>query len=362
MEDNNILSNNNSKFSNAEIMQFINNDDPIDLLEIQANKLLKDIKRIIGIELDYTKEQKIDSNFISSLKKMIIINNNQISEEYLNELSFVYFAQYNNTIDIYYKLKRLYNKIYYFMLDENLYNNIIDTKQDDWTKCSESQLEALETAYKNGIYNELMSILRINPTISFGDVNLNMLLDKEKFLSMINDFGKEVIANSNMVAILKASLDQNINFSKQLVNINPNFSFVSDIVFYSGLLNYLNINEVAFLPKKFIYHLSYLKEVKCYESHVFENYIKLIKADPKFTFIEEVDEEYTYRKLVDYYYITGDIYAKFSLEERQKLIELYNGWYNKGTYSRRQYLGFLKKVTKKYKDSKVRTLIKNKNN
>ena len=36
---------------------------------------------------------------------MIVINNNNISDEYLTELSYVYFAAYNNTLDIYYQLK-----------------------------------------------------------------------------------------------------------------------------------------------------------------------------------------------------------------------------------------------------------------
>lgn len=360
MENKDIILNNNSKFNDEEIMQFIINDDPIDLLEIQANKLLKDIKRIIGIELDANKEQKIDDSFITSLKKMIIINNNQISDEYLTELSFVYFAQYNNTIDIYYKLKGLYDKIYYFMLDENLYNKVY-AKEDDWTQFTKFQLEALEKAYKNGIYNELMSILRINSKIYFGHVNLDYLLEKERFLNLINTFGKQVIANSNMETIVKASLDQNINFSKQLVSINPNFSFISDIIFDSSLLDYLDINEIAFLPKEFINHLDYLKKINA-DSYILENYIKLIKVEPKFTFIKEGYEERTYRLMLEYYngigVITGDIYAKFSLDDRQKFIEVFNGWFYEETCSREQLRKFIKKLNKKYREPKPKALIK----
>lgn len=355
MEDNNILSNNNSKFSNAEVMQFINNDDPIDLLEIQANKLLKDIKRIIGIELDSTKEQKIDSNFILSLKKMIIINNNQISDEYLNELSFVYFAQYNNTIDIYYKLKGLYDKIYYFMLDENLYNNIIDTKKDDWTQYSEDQLGTLETAYKNGIYNELISILRINPTIAFGDVNINILLKKETFLDLINTFGKEVIAYSNILYLLAANDEKYREFSKKLVSANPNIKIQDENIFNKLVKKVFTEEQIAFFTSENFKSINlifakYNGEETCLELLKYYSYLILWKHD----YLIDKDECELLYYFVYHVYMSPKQYATLTDDERQNLIDLhkrYNSyWFDESPsmIDRHRLNKGIKKLIKQY--------------
>lgn len=346
-----------------DLLNLIDNNDPIDLISIQANKLLKDIKRMIGIKFNDERANKIDNNFITSLKKMIVICNNQISSEYLTELSYVYYATYNNTLDIYYSAKEKSEVIYYFMLNED-FNNSINVKEEyNWNEYDESTLKMLDIAYKNGIFNEIMNILKINPKFTVMPFRYESILEKKFFNEFIETFGIEGLAKGNMFIMLEQFVDSK-NFIKKLRSINPSIVFNTEEIFKPIIKECFDINKIAFFKEE---DKSFLKEANqvghCrYFNIICEYYNELlehIEEDNHRDFTKEIDA-------IEYLAINNslppELYLKLTSDEIEKLAGSINAHVNKLYWSEfyfgeeRNINSFLKKLNKKYGNPKQKKL------
>ena len=140
----------------SEITSILENDNEIDLFEIEAINLLNKIKNMIGCrinkELVKEKTDEIDDDFKKSLREVLIVNNKIITDDYLRNLSYVYYAIYNNTLSIYYKLDSTIRNIDYFMLEEKFYNSINNVITFD--KYRDNTNSQFFHAYKNNVEDE----------------------------------------------------------------------------------------------------------------------------------------------------------------------------------------------------------------
>ena len=335
MNNENLFHTTNNK--NLDLLHLINNNDAIDLITIQAKKILTDIKRMINIPLNVERTKKIDDDFITSLKKMIVINNNNISDEYLTELSYVYFAAYNNTLDIYYQLKEKDEKLYYWLLDSSLYNNTNENATNynnkiDWIQYDNETKHTLGLAYEKGVLNDMLRIFEININRSFNsipDYRLVELFEKENFEKFVNLFSKEIIAKSDIETLLTAVHDDNLEFTKQLIKINPNIIFLKDVVFDSDIKNLFSIEEIAFFTGQMILELDsifnnvsdslFSDVVRYYKTiKLFDSKFELKKAD-----VILIKDMFRCSNSTN---LAANIFIQLSVEEKAMLEELIDNY------------------------------------
>ena len=347
-----------------ELLELINNDDPIDLLTIQANKILNDIKRMIGIKLKEERTKEIDDNFITSLKKMIVICNNEISKAYLTELSYVYYATYNNTLNLYYEMTETRNRLYYFMLEEKFYNSINVIDEYDWSRYDPSTLEMLELSYRNGIFEQMIEILKINPDFNvMGLAGTDNILKKEYFNELIDTFGLEVVAKGEL-AIILWSLREFKDYIKEIRTINPNIIFENYVLFRDEVINNFDVQRVASFTEKDKSFLNKASE-KTSESGFnmvcgyYNKLLDYIEDDNHRDFIDEYG-------VIEYLALNNslppELYLKLTsveIEELDELIKycLVTSYFSDIAFSNMRSLNsYIKKLTKKYGNQKIKKL------
>ena len=347
-----------------DLLELINNDDPIDLLTIQANKILNDIKRMIGIKLKEERIKEIDDNFITSLKKMIIICNNEISKEYLTELSYVYYATYNNTLNLYYEMTETRNRLYYFMLEEKFYNSVNIIDEYDWSRYDPSTLEMLELSYRNGIFDQMIEILKINPDFNvMGLAETDNILKKEYFNELIDTFGLEGVAKGNFATIVYA-IDEVKDYVKELRTINPNIIFDDYILVEKAVINNFDIQRIAFFTEEDKRYLNKASEETSISGFnmvcgYYNKLLDYIEDDNHRDFIDEYG-------VIEYLALNNslppELYFKLTSDEIEELDELIKSHLNKLHWSEfsfgegRNINSFIKKLTKKYGNQKIKKL------
>lgn len=305
------------KNNNNQMVDFVNKisqGDKSDLLGIQANDYLNKIKNMIDIKLEKEETDRIDSDFKDSLKEMIIINNNQITEEYLTYLSYIYFALYNDTLAAYNELKEKNVEIDYFMLDKQFYNNIAGNPIE-WDKYSKHQITILKNAYKYGFFNEMREIIEINPVFYIpGRIVIDSLM-QHNFKEMVDTFDKKMLAQSDFdvfsaVTLLKdEELKQElINYLKDLYKINPDIDFssrlYSDLEILQIVKEALSIETAAFLKasnKYDIYDLISGKNAsKNLKIELIKYYYSILEINPDYDFgyhCRDLLKEIIFRKI-----------------------------------------------------------------
>lgn len=319
----------NNSIDNSIIANMLSKPDEIDLLGIYANNYLSKIKTKIGRTLDQSKSKNIDDNFKESLKKIIIINNNNVTDEELTELSYIYFALYNNTLDVYHEIKSKGESLEYYMLDEKFNNNINNTEETDWNKYGNNK-KLLSLAYKQGLEDEVLSILKLNPNFVISSCGYDALyfFGECKFFKKIVDLvGVEVIAKSNF-DLLRIAIEENhgINYIRQLVEINPNIAIDLPYIFDVDLKANFDINQIAFFTdknKKVICYIQNYPITKKLEGPLYAYYSKLIEIEPDFEFYDIDKEIFLLRQLIlCNIELPANIYINLTEEERDKMYEL----------------------------------------
>lgn len=231
--------------NNDYILGILDGNDKIDLIEIEARELLSKIKQMINANLLSNEVDKIDQDFIKSLKKLIVITNNNVTEQYLKKLSYIYYAIYNGTLDIYYKLSQEKNKIEYYMLDKNFYNKIY-AEPINWKAYNTN---ILRYAYSNNCIEEVLKIFKINPNWY---VNLNSELaqkvTKENLTNLFNEYGIELVANSDF-ELLNNYNEENKEYIHELLLINPKLQIQSSSLFDWNVKHVFDYNVIAFLTR-----------------------------------------------------------------------------------------------------------------
>lgn len=376
MENNSLGFNQKDNKNNFDVSAIIENNDKIDLLDIQASKLLIEIKRKIGVELDTKKATEIDDDFKKSLKNLIVISNNNITDTYLTEQSYVYFALYNNTLNIYYDLIKKNQIIDYYMLDEKFYNSINNYEEIDWDKYRNAiGLGLFKLAYKYGLESELLSILKINPNFHFysGRSYESEEIFLKYFKKIIDTFSIEMIANSDLyifVHVFKQDEEKQeewINYIKDIYAINPNINLTNYGLLLDDIRSTFDVNQIAFFTD---YHFKVIKHIESnYDTYVYEYYCDIIKSNIDFMFFD-------YRKellLISFMVSQGikippQIYCQLNEEERDLLYNKFD-YYNyqiksnkiSSIITQRQLYNEINKLVKNYtnsNDSKIKRLKK----
>lgn len=354
---NNNLYSNDSLKQNADLLSIMNSDDLIDLFAIEAKRLLNDIKEMINIKLSVEKTNKIDSDFLKSLKKVLIVNNNQVTDEYLTDLSYVYYALYNNTLEVYYELKRKKEPIKYYMLDEKFYKNTNYSEPVEWDKyCSRSLIKS----YNEGWIDELLSILKINPNY---EVDYEPVLSKDYIKMIIETFGKELVARSSLWYIISAFENNQAGYIKQLLEINPNLVINSEIIYDERIKNIFDMNEIAFFNKVNQGDLSVILSVKKKEE--IEGFLKYYKDLYNLNADFSKTNVYSAIKILRFIIknnisFPASAYAQLNDDEHRKLIYLMLDYEN-GDYrikSHSQLVIYLQKLKNKYREPKQKKLIR----
>lgn len=374
---------NNNTSSNIDLLSIINNEDPIDLFSIQADNLLNDVKKMIikniGKDLNVEKTNKIDVELKKSLKKVLVVNNNQISDDYLIELSYIYYALYNDTLNVYQDMKRKYDKIYYYMLNEEFYNNINNNKAIDWEIYSEDARETLSFSYKYNLENELFSILDINPNFCIPEIeyvgwgmpeSYKKLVNRENFFKegwfkdLFDLVGAEVMANSDLKTLTFALDDENLDYTKQLVATNPNIFFNYDFIFNSSdkdkVKNFFNINQIAFFNEdnKESIKIIVNKYTDYFSDKLLKYYSQILQNDSNFKFYNNTAEiqvlEFLITRKIN---LPASVYSHLNEEERNSLLQVINE--SKSIEVKYYKLYRLSKTLKiKYSEPKQKKLIK----
>lgn len=323
----------------SEITSILENDNEIDLFEIEAINLLNKIKNMIGCrinkELVKEKTDEIDDDFKKSLREVLIVNNKIITDDYLRNLSYVYYAVYNNTLSIYYKLDSTIRNIDYFMLEEKFYNSINNVITFD--KYRDNTNSQFFHAYKNNVEDEFAAVLSINPNFVIKPFNTTAekwlvydFFDKGEFKKIYDTIGTKVFANINTssnIYILRQILF-NLEYVKELILTNPDIVFDERIIFSSkeSLVTVFEIPQIAFFHKE---NKEVIKEI-CnrgepfdIETKMLSYYKELIDLNPEFKMIDMCKEVsgiyYCLTKNIDF---PPSIYVKLTDEERGKWIEL----------------------------------------
>lgn len=343
-----------NKSNNDYILGILESNDKIDLIEIEARELLNKIKKMINIKLSPEEVEKIDGDFINSLKKLIVITNNNVTTEYLKKLSYVYYAIYNDTLDVYYKISQEINELEYYMLDKNFYNNIMYTEPIDWKKYNLRHHHIiLRYAYSNNCLEEVLKILNINP---YWDVNTNSDLikkvTKENLTNLFNEYGVELVANSNFYD-LNNYHEENKEYIKELLLINPKLQIQDPSLFSSNVRQIFEQNEIAFFDElqqadigRFTTNVSALKWYK-----------SVLEENNNFNFIYRYSEQELVIGLLKLNIeLPGKIYAKLKEEEISILSNLYKEYVSgskTGLKEKMKLNSYVKDLIKKYKDQKV---------
>lgn len=323
----------------SEITSILENDNEIDLFEIEAINLLNKIKNMIGCrinkELVKEKTDEIDDDFKKSLREVLIVNNKIITDDYLRNLSYVYYAIYNNTLSIYYKLDSTIRNIDYFMLEEKFYNSINNVITFD--KYRDNTNSQFFHAYKNNVEDEFSLILSINPNFVIKPFNTTAekwlvydFFDKGEFKKIYDVIGPKVFANINTssnIYILRQILF-NLEYVKELISINQDIVFdeIKILSNKESLVTVFEMPQIAFFHKE---NKEVIKEI-CnrgepfdIETKMLSYYKELIDLNPEFNMIDMCKEVsgiyYCLTKNIDF---PPSIFVKLTDEERGKWIEL----------------------------------------
>lgn len=322
-----------------DITSILENNNEIDLFEIEAINLLNKIKKMISCrinkELIKEKMDEIDADFKKSLREVLIVNNKVITDDYLKRLSYVYYAVYNNTLSIYYKLDSTMRYIDYFMLEEKFYNSINNVITFD--KYRDNTNSQFFHAYKNNVEDEFAAILSINPKFVIKPFNTtaeNWLVydffDKGEFKKIYDVIGPKVFANINTssnIYILRQILF-NLEYVKELISINQDIIFdeIKILSNKESLVTVFEMPQIAFFNKEnkeVIEEICNRGEPFDIETKMLGYYKELIDLNSDFKMID-------IRKEVSgiYYCLTKNInfppsiYVKLTDEERGEWITL----------------------------------------
>lgn len=374
VDNDSVFDNNNIKNAD-ELLKIIEKNDNAKLIEIQANDYLNKIKNIIGKPLDKKDHVKVDKDFIQSLKSIIILKNDQISNNYLEYLSYIYYALCNNTMDIYNKLKQQNAQIEYYMLDENYYN-IIGYNNIDWESYQKKNRRTLlREAYKNSLLDELLEILNINDDFYLHTHISESHLMENIFRKMINTFDIKMLAQSDLYIFnlaIKNEDQEMINYLKNLYAINPTIDFSAMMFKKYELITMLKDNfeleQVAPLTIEQQYSLYSLEEMITPKKllTVIKYFFDMIKVNPNLSL------SYEGRHCIDFIVgkelpIVPELLAQMDKEEQYELYETlrlhnYNGGNVKSSLKlnkliRELYSKYLEKeqykvIKKEYKQNK----------
>lgn len=317
--------NNNPLFgipnNNQGISEILNNNSSFDLVDIMCNNVLVQIKKEITIQLDQNEASVIDEEFKKSLKPIIaanLANNTQLSKEYIKELSYIYFALFNGTINVYYQIKNKNDEMYYYMLDKQFYNSIAENKIE-WKKYGYLLKGIFGTAYNKGVLRELMSIFDKNINFELSYYDIEYLLKKDFFDQIMEFYGLDIIVKSNLHILEIGLKEENKEHARELIKINPNISFCNTYVFNTDVREVFTNNEIAnFTPE----NLKNIEWVDTYASSKnISTYKKLLEINPNFTFTGSDFCELLADKRFD---IPLEVVANLSEEEQQKMCVLYS--------------------------------------
>lgn len=354
----------------------LENNKKIDLFSIEAINLLNKIKKIIVSEtnktLDKEKTDKIDNDFLKSLREVLIVKNKKIDTQYLINLSFVYYAIYNDTLQVYYDLMSKIKYIRYFMLDEKFYNCI--NKVVSFENCGIQTLDQMSICYKNNIDDEFLNILNINPDfhVSFIfkryelEINSINMFYQNDFKKIYDLIGPEAFAKSESYALKSIALDDNKEYTKELISINPDIVFDEECIFQERALltEIFDMNQISFFTKenkeviKVVNGTLLGSEVK---SYLFNYYKQLIELDPEFIMNDKINEiDGIYLCLNKNIEIPPSIFIKLTEEEKNKMIEFIKEIKISKIPSVKTYkfYAFVNKLIKKYKEQKPKQLAK----
>ena len=322
---------NNENSQTVDILNKISQGDKSDLLGIQANDYLSKIKNMIGIQLDTSETNRIDGDFKESLKEMIVINNNQITDDYLSYLSYIYFALYNDTLAVYDELKQKNVEIDYYMLDKQFYNSIAEIKIE-WEKYDKDQRKFLKMAYEYGFFDYAWDLIEINPKFCVHpNIGLKYLMENN-FKEIIDTFDKKMLAQSELLVFSTVTLQDNeikqewISYLKELYKINPNIDFsgsiYDDLVTLGTIKDALSLEEVANLTCSQQYHIEnlanehgYLKDTKIAS---IKYYYDILKINPDYKIGYEGREciEYICSKKIQF---LPDVFMQLTEQEIDRL-------------------------------------------
>lgn len=319
--------NNNPLFgkinNNQGVADILNNNSQYDLIDIMCNNVLAQIKKEINIPLDKKEELAMDEEFKKSLAPIIaanIANNVQLSNEYIKELSYIYFALLNKTIEIYYELKSKNSEIRYYMLDKQFYDSLAPN-EIEWEKYKKLYDTVFDMAYKNGVLNEIILIYNANPEYTFYH-GYESLLDKSFLNEIIDFYGINIVANSNLHCLKIGLYEGNIEYTKQLIQINPNISFEDIIIFDTKVRENFSINEIVNFTSNNLHNINKMIRDSSNEQLVekFITYKKILEINPNFYFAF-----YNFMDLVNSkkFDMPLEVIADLSFDEQNKMGKLY---------------------------------------
>lgn len=216
---------------NTNVSDFFKSNGKYDIIDSIINNELNQIKAMIGQELNEKKTEAIDSEFFESLKKYFIVKGKELSGEELKNLSYFYFAIYNNTVDNYYKIKATSDSIFYFMLDENVCNSINNIELDI-SKLNLKSKNLLQIAYDHDVFELVLEMFKLNPKFGreFTDLK-EKIVALPGFKTVIDNFGVKFMAEcKNYKLIYKALNNNQIDDLKKLLSLNPNLDLSYNVI------------------------------------------------------------------------------------------------------------------------------------
>lgn len=377
----------NDSNNQKEILSIIDNENKIDLFSIEANKYLIKIKtsleQAIGRQLDPEKTDKIDEEIKKSIRDMLIVQNNVIDYKYLNELVYIYYAIYNNTLDEYYKIKNKYSDIYLFMLDERFYNNIMHCEKAEWEKFSHDSWRTLDDAYCYNLEEEMLTVLEINnnfilphnfnfsikPTTGIETaITYRYEFIKNGYFKQLFDIvGPERIANGDIEILVKALDIKYTDYVKELIAINPSikFDYKQIFIWRDMLINYFAMEQIAFFSEKNLKTINRIIQSRTKKNRDIEEIIKyyseIVNLKPEEpVFLNDYEISMINKIITDEIDFPASVYAQLTNEELNELVELFCKYLSKriSLLSIRKFLNKIGELREKYTEPKQKKLIK----
>lgn len=312
------------KINNEQgVADILNNNSKINLIDIMCNNVLAQIKKEINMPLDKKEELAMDEEFKKSLAPIIaanIANNVQLSNEYIKELSYIYFALLNKTIEIYYELKNKNSEIRYYMLDKQFYDGLAPN-EIEWEKYKKIYDTVFDMAYKEGVLNEIILIYNANPEYIFY-AGYEHFLDKTFLNEIIDFYGINIVANSLLHHLQIGLYKGNIEYTKQLIQTNPNIRFENTSIFDTKVRENFSINEIANFTSDNFHDINKMQRDSSDEQLIekFKTYKKILEINPNFSF-----HYYNFMDLINSkkFDIPLELVASLSSDEQEEMGRLY---------------------------------------
>lgn len=276
-----------SQNDNAVLADLLKSSCKYDIIDSIIKNNLNKIKAMIGKNLDEERTKIIDPEFFESLKKYFIVKGRELSENELQDLSYFYFAIYNDTLDTYYKLKVSSKDIFYFMLDKKLYNNINNVCDLDFYKLDVYRQGLLQIAYDHDVFGVVLKIFELNPCFVGYYSETEEVLAMPEFKTMVNEFGIEFIARCNDRVIYKTITQDKIDYLKKLVTINPNIN-LSNAMLDEMVINTFSNEQIASFSSNQLQVLERVIE-RYYDNieKILAYYAEIIEINPNVIFYNE---------------------------------------------------------------------------